>query len=256
MLSMMTRPRLLALCAVLCFALSGCDRQQVAHWFAPTDEDAIGRQYVEDIRDRNFTPLQKDLAPGVQVPDDALMSLATFLNAGEAPKSVTIVTRNVGTVDGVTHYDLGYQYEFAKDLRLIELNLAKTGGVTKIAGLHTYAITVPLQQINAFRFKFKTTRFFVFLAAWLAMALFTLVTAIVCWRTPMGRSKPLWLLIILLGFGEFAINWTTGMIYYDLVALEIFAVGFTRDLAGVWTLQIGFPLGAILFWVSRGARSA
>lgn len=252
MLSMMTRPRLLALCAVLCLAVSGCDRQQVMHWFAPTDEDAAGRHYVEDIRARNFTPLQQDLAPGVQVPDDALMSLALFLNAGEAPKAVTLVTRNVNTVDGVTHYDLGYQYEFAKDLRLIELNLTKTGGVTKIAGLHTYAITVPLQQINAFRLRFKAPQHFVFLAAWVLMALFTLGTAIACWRTPMGRGKGLWLLIILLGFGEFAINWTTGTIYYDLMALELFAVGFYRDLAGVWTLQIGFPLGAILFWLFRG----
>ena len=252
MFSMMTRPRLLALCAMLCLALAGCDRQQVAHWFAPTDQDAAGRQYVEDIRSRNFTPLEKDLAPGVVVPDAALMSLALFLNAGEAPKSVTIVTRNVNTVDGVTHYDLGYQYEFAKDLRLIELNLAKTGGVTKIAGLHTYAITVPLQQVNAFRLRFKAPQHLIFLAAWVLMALFTLGTAIACWRTPMGRSKPLWLLIILLGFGEFAINWTTGTIYYDLMALELFAVGFYRDLAGVWTLQIGFPLGALLFWVFRG----
>ena len=251
MFSILTRTRLLALCAVLGLALSGCDRQQIAHLLAPTDQDAAGRQYVEDIRDRNFTPLQKDLAPGVSVPDDALMSLATFLNAGEAPKSVTIVTRNVTTSDGVTHYDLGYQYEFAKDLRLIELNLAKTDGVTKIAGLHTYAITVPLEQVNAFRLSHKAPQHFIFLAAWILMALFTLATAVVCLRTKMGRSKPLWFLIILLGFGEFAINWTTGTIYYDVAALELFAVGFYRDLSGVWTLQVGFPLGAILFWVFR-----
>jgi hypothetical protein len=251
MLSLMTRPRLLALCAVVCLALSGCDRQQIAHWLAPTDEDAIGRQYVEDIRERNFTPLQKDLAPGVDVPDAALMSLALFLNAGETPKSVTIVTRNVSTGDGVTHYDLGYEYAFAKDLRLIELNLVKVGAVTKIAGLHTYAITVPLNQVNAFRLSHKSPQHFAFLAAWVLMALFTLGTAIACWRTPMGGAKPLWLLIILLGFCEIAINWTTGTIYYDLMALEIFAVGFSRDLSGIWTLQIGFPLGAILFWVCR-----
>lgn len=251
MLPILTRPRMLALCAVLGLALAGCDRQQVAHWLAPTDEDAAGRQYVEEIRDRNFTPVQKDLAPGVQVPEEALMALATFLNAGEAPKSVSIVTRNVESVDGTAHYALGYQYQFAKDLRLIELNLSKSGGVTKIAGLHTYAITVPLQEINAFRLRFKSKQHFIFLAAWVLMALFTLATALVCWRTPMGRGKGLWLLIILLGFGEFAINWTSGTIYYDLVALELFGVGFYRDLSGVWTLQIGVPLGAILFWVFR-----
>lgn len=226
MLSMMIRPRMLVLCSVLGLALTGCDRQQVAHWLAPRDEDAVGRQYVEDIRDRNFTPVQNALAPGVQVPEEALMALATFLNAGEAPKAVTIVTRNVNTLDGVTQYDLGYQYQFARDLRLIELNLIKAGGVTKIAGLHTYAITVPLQQINAFGFRFKSRQHFVFLAVFALMALFTLFTAIVCWRTQMGRTKGLWLLIILLGFGEFAINWTSGAIYYDLVALELFAVGF------------------------------
>lgn len=256
MFSMMTRPRILALCAVLCLTLSGCDRQQVARFLAPTDQDAAGRQYVEDIRDRNFTPIQKDLAPGVNVPDAALMSLATFLNAGETPKSVVLVTRNVATLDGETHYDLGYQYTFTKDLRLIELNLIKANGAVKIAGLHTYAITVPLQQINAFRLAHKSTRFFVFLAAWVLMALFTLITALFCWHTPMGRTKPLWLLIILLGFGELAINWTTGTVYYDLMALEIFSAGFARDLAGVWTLQIGFPLGAILFWVLRWKMKA
>jgi hypothetical protein len=252
----LTRPRLLALCAILSLALTGCDRQQMSHWLAPTDQDSVGRQYVEDIRDRNFTPVQNALAPGVEVPEEALMGLATFLYAGEAPKSVTIVTRNVASEDGVMHYDLGYQYQFAKDLRLIELNLVKTGSATKIAGLHTYAITVPLQQINAFGFRFKSRQHFVFLAVFALMALFTLFTAVVCWRTQMGRTKGLWLLIILLGFGELAINWTSGAIYYDLVALEPFAVGFYRDLSGVWTLQIGFPLGAILFWIFRGKLKA
>ena len=256
MLPILTRPRMLALCAVLGLALAGCDRQQVAHWLAPTDEDAAGRQYVEDIRDRNFTPVQTSLAPGVAVPEEALMSLATFLNAGEAPRSVTIVTRNVERADGTAHYDLGYQYQFAKDLRLIELNLTKRGGVTKIAGLHTYAITVPLQEINAFNFRFKSRQHFIFLGVWVLMALFNLVTAYACWRTMMGRTKWLWLLIILLGFGELAINWTTGTIYYDLMALELFGVGIYRDLSGVWTLQIGVPLGAILFWMFRSKLKA
>jgi hypothetical protein len=253
---MFAKTRLLALCAVLTVCLAGCDRQQIAHWLAPHDQDAAGRQYVEDIRDRNFTPLQKDLAPSVQVPDAALMQLATFLNAGEAPKSVTIVTRNVSTVDGVTRYDLGYQYEFVKDFRLIELNLTKTNGVIKITGLHTFEISLPLSQINAFHLKFKSQRFYIFLAGFVLMALFTLATAFACWRTPMKRSKWLWMIFILLGFGELAINWTSGVVYYDLAAVELFAAGIARDLAGVWTLQIGVPVGAILFWIFRSKLKA
>jgi hypothetical protein len=255
-MSMFAKTRLLALCAVLTLCLAGCDRQQVAHFLAPHDQDAAGRQYVEDIRDRNFTPLQKDLAPTVQVPDAAFMQLAIFLNAGEPPKSVTIVIRNVSTVDGVTHYDLGYQYQFAKDFRLIELNLTKTGGVIKIIGLHTFEISAPLSQINAFHLRFKSQRFYIFLGGFVLMALFTLATAIACWRTPMKRGKWLWMIFILLGFGELAINWTTGTVYYDLAAVELFAAGIARDLAGVWTFQIGLPLGAILFWILRGRIKA
>lgn len=251
MFLLLTRPRMLALCAVLGLALSACDRRQVAHWLAPTDQDAAGRQYVEDIRARNFTPVQKDLAPSVRVSDAALLQLATFLNAGETPRSITLVTRDVRTAAGVTHYNLGYQYEFAKDWRLIELHLEKTGSVTKIAGLHTFEISAPLQAVNALRFADKAPRHFIFLAALIGMALFTIATAFVCWRTVMGRGKYLWLLIIILGFGEVAINWTSGLVYLDPVALELFGVGFDRDLSGVWTLQIGLPLGAILFWVFR-----
>ena len=36
--------RMLALCAVLGLALSACDRQQVAHWLAPTDQDAAAKK--------------------------------------------------------------------------------------------------------------------------------------------------------------------------------------------------------------------
>jgi hypothetical protein len=255
-MSMFAKTRLLALCAVLTLCLAGCDRQQLADWRAPTDQDAAARQYIEDIRDRNFTPLQKDLAPTVQVPDAALMQLAIFLNAGETPKSVIQVTRNVSTVEGVTHYDLGYQYEFAKGFRLIELNLTKTGSVIKIIGLHTYDISLPLQQLNAFHLRFKSQRHFIFLGVFVLMALFTLGTAFACWRTPMKRGKWLWMIFILLGFGELAINWTTGTVYYDLAAVELFAAGIARDLAGVWTFQIGLPLGAILFWILRGRLKA
>jgi hypothetical protein len=256
MFLLLTRPRMLALCAVLGLALSACDRQQVAHWLAPSDEDAAGRQYVEDIRARNFTPVRKDLAPSVRVSDEALLQLASFLNAGETPKSITLVTRDVRTVGGVTHYNLGYQYEFARDWRLIALNLEKTGSVTKIAGLHTFEISAPLQEVNAFRFRTKAPRHFIFLAAFIGMALFTIATAIVCWRTRMGRGKFLWLLIIFLGFGELAINWTSGLVYYDPVAIELFGVGFYRGLSGVWTLQIGLPVGAVLFWIFRDKLKA
>jgi len=251
MFPLLARPRMLALCAVLGLALSACDRQQVAHWLAPTDEDAAGRNYVEDIRARNFTPVRKDLAPSVQVSDEALPQLATFLNGGQTPRSVVQVTRDVRNSDGVTHYNLGYQYEFAKDWRLIELNLEKTGTITRIAGLHTFEVSAPLEEVNAFRLRDKAPRHFLFLAAFILMALFTVTTAIVCWRTRMRRGKFLWPLIIILGFGELAINWTSGLIYYDPVALELFGVGVSRDLSGVWTLQIGLPLGAILFWVFR-----
>jgi hypothetical protein len=248
---MTAKSRIFALFAVLGVFLAGCDRQQVMRWFASQDEAAIGRQYVEEIRDRNFTPIDKDLAPSVQVPEPALMQLAAFLNANETPRSVTLVTNDSRSDGNTTVYALGYEYEFSRDWRLIELYLTRTNGVTKISGLRTYALSESLQQVNGFNFRYKTSRHFAFLAMALLVILFTLATAFVCWRTPM-RGKWPWLLFIILGLGEIGLSWTSGAIYYDLLALEPFGAGFTRDLAGAYFVQIGLPLGAILFWVFRG----
>jgi hypothetical protein len=247
---MIHRSRLFALCAALTLLLTGCDRQQVMRWFAPQDEAAIGQHYLDEIRAGNYGAVEKDLDAVLQTAQATAVfdGVSTFLYKDETPKSVKLVTNDAIPKDGATIYNLGYEYEFNEGWRLVELVLTKTGSVTKISGLHTYALSDSLEDAYAFNFHNKAPRHYWFLAAMALVALFTFATAMACWRMPM-RGKWFWLIFILLGFGEITLNWTNGAIYYDFVAVELFGVGFARDLMGAVTLQLGAPIGAICFWI-------
>src|SRR6185295_10348348 len=92
-----------------------------------------------------------------------------------------------------------------------------------------------------------------FLAATIAVGAFTIGTAIFCWLSPIPRRKWLWRIFVLLAFGTLSLNWTTGEIRYQLVYLLLLGAGFSKPFYGPALLNIGLPVGALLFWWQRRA---
>jgi hypothetical protein len=73
--------------------------------------------------------------------------------------------------------------------------------------------------------------------------------------TPMARRKWLWVIFAMLGFTSLNLNWTTGQLSYEF--LTVIApparAGTGSGFYTPWNVQIGLPLGAIVFWLRRRA---
>tara|TARA_R110002051_G_scaffold78487_1_gene142017 strand:+ start:118 stop:1014 length:897 start_codon:yes stop_codon:yes gene_type:complete len=99
--------------------------------------------------------------------------------------------------------------------------------------------------------------------------LFILFTAVQCGRNKFVSRKWAWIPFILLGFWGLSFNWTTGalqsaffhnadgMFYFELIKLNLLGAGITtRGIFQPWIIEIGIPIGAVLYWVwpARAAR--
>jgi hypothetical protein len=244
------------LCGTIALALviSGCDSQSLMNAFTPTKEAKIGQAFLDDIRAGNFGPVEAAIDP-VYKPQltVALLQDIRRIFGGQPHKSVKIIGSRTIKSPSFTAYALTYEYELGNRWIAAEIVLENIGNRTQIEGIHVTSMAQSVEQFNAFTFAGKNAAHFIFLIVAVAIAIFSIGTTIVCWRTPIPRRKWLWRIFVLLGLVTLTLNWTTGEIRYQLFSFLLFGAGFTKQLYGPLMLQIGLPVGAVIFWIRRRA---
>jgi len=238
---------------LLTLAVSGCDSQR-AGMFAPTAESKTAERVLGEIREGNFAPIAAAIDPSIkaQLTPDVLKQLQTLL-AREPAKSHKLVGNGIEKFNDLTRYGISYEYEFESQWILAQVVLQTRNGRQTIAGIHVQPLPQSLEQLNAFTFFGKSAIEFVFLGLTILVPVFIIWTAIVCWRTPIPKRKWLWRIFVLIGLTAFEMNWTSGAVQFLLFRVQILGAGFLRNGYGPWMLQLGVPVGAILFWTRRKA---
>jgi hypothetical protein len=65
-------------------------------------------------------------------------------------------------------------------------------------------------------------------------------------RSPLKR-RWLWVIVALIGFGKFGIEWGTGKVTQQWMAIQLFGAGIERHgLYGPWWIYLSMPGGAFL----------
>lgn len=239
-------------CAILAaLMLCGCDTQYWINRFTPQPEAKIGQQFIDDIRVGNFGPVRRAMDPqwASQI-DTALPRIKSLFPPG-TPKNVKVVSANTIHGDGFITYAIGYEYQFPNDWFYGEILLQRKGANLSIEGLHVNQMQRSLEEANDFSFNDKSALHYIFFSIALFVPVFTLISAIACWRFPIPRRKWFWRVFVLFGFVGFTMNWTTGAINIQLIQFLLLGAGFKKTFYGPVLLQIGIPIGALLFWWRR-----
>jgi len=231
-------------------AVAGCDSQSVMDRFVPQAESAVGKSYVESIRTRNFAPIEADFNPAYEAEVRPAMEKMAGLFPNEEPKSIKTVGSH-WSLSGEASYNFTYEYEFSDRWILGAINFKKLKNKIQIERMDVVLSELSLEEANAFSFKNRDIIHYLFIVAAIAFATFTVGTAIVCARTKGLKRKWLWIIFVLIGLGWLQLNWTTGAINYGLAYITFFASGFSKPFYGPLVIQIGFPIGAIVFWLRR-----
>lgn len=245
---------LLALIATL---LVGCDQKALLEKFVPKDDDAFARHFLDVIRAGDYAAAEQML--DVKIRGDAAMPGLRELNGllanhGE-PLSVEIVGVNVfsnTSNEGTTRTtNLTYQIQFPDSWAAGLVTVGHPEGAMSIVTARFDPVPASLETMNHFSFAGKTPLHYLVFAAAIAVPVFILTALVICIRSRI-RRKWLWILFILVGFGQFQLNWATGQTAFQPLSILLCGASSTRSgLYAPWVLAVAIPVGAIVFLACR-----
>lgn len=238
--------------------LAGCDQYAMLEKLIPKEEAAIAQRALSDLIAKNFSALDRQLDPALQSPAtrETLEKMAAAFPTAQ-PSSINTVGAETRTLNGVTTYNLTYEYEYPKAWVLANVLLRRQDGQLRIIGMHAYPERQSLRETNRFSFAGRSLKHYFALGLTVGVALLVLYALVLCFRTPIAKRKWLWLLFVALGFEQFFFNWTTGDFSMRPISIALLGSGFYR--AGPYApvvLSFSIPIGAIVFLIHRRALIA
>lgn len=247
----------LLLCGLL--SLGACSQQaqeSLLYRAVPREKVDLTKRYVAVLADGKIGFVENDLDPGYFDGNaEATLNQIASLFPKERPRSVRFIGANVmSNTGGPTLYGVVLEYEYSHIWIVANIVLETKAGSNKIwiAGMHVTPLSQSLEETNAFRLEGKSAIHYIALALAIFMPLFTLITAVVAARSYVPRWKWLWVIFILLGFGQFNLNWTTGQTGLVILAFQLLGASYMQPMfGGPVILSFGIPVGAILFWMRR-----
>jgi hypothetical protein len=158
--------------------------------------------------------------------------------------------------DAKSSYNITKEYEFPSTWIVLNLSYAETGDSLTYTGMRLYSFNSSLAEQNRFELQGKSPIAYAVLLLAIIVPLFIIYSLVKCVRTPIKR-KWLWLIFILLGFGTFQVNWSTGAFSFNPFFIQLFGAAASRMLYGPWIIGVSVPVGAIVFLLkSRKLKSA
>jgi hypothetical protein len=241
-----------ALTLSLVLLLSGCNPASMMRVMASREDDAVAQYYIGLLRAGDFGPIERDMDPKFQGPGmhGALLAAANTLPAGE-PTSVKMVSVNIFNESDLHQVNLGYEYQFSDKWFLINLATQKRGDQFTIIGLRVLPLSDSLENLNRFTLSGKSPKQYLVLIWGVATALFILYCVVLCARSKNQKRKWLWILFILFGFGQLAVDWTTRQWAFTPLAVNLFGFSAFASPYGPWIIKVSFPLGALIYLLRR-----
>jgi hypothetical protein len=253
-LNIVISKRLASAGLLIALSVFGCGRSDVVQKFAPADDQALARGYIQQLRDHQFYKIEAAMDPSLAatLEDKTLEEMADAFPAGD-PVGVTLVGANSVHGPDWSTINLTYEFQFRDAWVLSNVALKKQAGNTTIVGFHVYSEPQSLDAQNRFTLRGKSVGQYAILAAAVIVPLFILWTLVLCLRTNfIGRKWP-WVVFILFGVGKLAMNWTTGAWAVAFTYVQVLGAGAFALPPGPWTISVSIPLGAIVFLWRRGA---
>lgn len=239
------------------FFITGCSQQDMLSMVASTDDEAVAKKYIDLLRERRFDEIEQVTYPSIRSQlRDVFDEMADALPASQ-PTSIRLVgARKLTNNDGLTT-NLTFEYAFGEEeWFLINVAWLSADGALAIVGFNVYDTDGPLEEQNKFVLGGKSPTHYVVLALVIALPIFSIYALIVCARTKLSGRKWPWILFIVFGVGNFALNWTTGESRFALLQIQLLSASVAAEPYGPWVLSVSVPLGALLFLLRRRRLSA
>lgn len=245
-----------ALPVFLFLLLAGCDQAALMGKFASEDEQALARGYIDRLRAGDFDSIERSLDKSLAGPEvrATLVKMAASIPVGE-PRSVKLVGVQKHSQGAVQRLNTTFEYQFPEGWLLANVAIDERNGAKTITGLNVYRRTESLEQENRFELAGKEPVHYLILAGAIGAVLISLYALVACIRTKPLRRRWLWIVFIVLGGGQFAVNWTSGEWGITPFAIQLLGASATASPYGPWIVSCSIPLGAVVFLLHRRRRA-
>jgi hypothetical protein len=224
-----------------------CGGDYAMRRFTPADADVRARAYLALFTRDQTESAAARLLPQLTSPA-AIRELAKIsaLLKDQRFDSSAVIGARVNSINGVRHVNLSYELHSARGWSVASVATVDSANTWFVEGVSANRIARPLEEEARFTLAGKPLRQY----AWLLISILCLTASLgtavfVASRREMPKRWR-WAFVSLLGLGSFSLNWNTGMIATNLVALRIGAASFARVAAVVpWIITFSLPVGAL-----------
>jgi hypothetical protein len=238
--------------------LTGCGIPASPGEFNKTPEAQFLRGVVDKIAAREFGAVESLLDRGSAEQDTQarLERIAAALPKGPVLAVEPVAWHVFQAAPGKRAATIAAQYTYeSSQWVLVSANLKGDSGNFRIVGFTIEPLPAPMAQLNAFTFKGKSIKHYVFFLITASVFVSYLAAFIQCLRTKGVRRKWLWALFTLFGVCNFTMNWSTGAVSADSWSVHLLGAGMSRaGQMGPWALTFSIPVGAIVFLVWNATR--
>jgi len=237
---------------LLAVLVGGCSRAGLMKMLTSPQDEATAKKYVDLLRQKRFARIEEDVDPSLRSEDlrSTLVEMAALVPS-QQPVSIKVVGMFRELSSSTT--DITLEYEFRGQWLLADVATRRPSkGSATIVAFHVSSIPESVEHQNRFTLVGKGTPQYTILFLAALSAVVSIYAFVACLRTNIGKKKWLWAIATLLGVGTVGVNWTTGQIYFTLLAIHLLTFGAAAPLYGAWVVYSSLPLGAILFLMVRG----
>jgi archaellum biogenesis protein FlaJ (TadC family) len=239
------------------FTLAACNKEDILQKIASPEEQAVAKKYLSLLKQQQFDEIEKVIDPSLKEPSlhDHLIRMAALLPVGE-PSVTTLIGAQKKYLSDYSTINLTYEYGFSGKWLIANVAIKNQNDQMSIIGMSVTPQSASIEEQTKFSLTDKSATQYLILVLAIAFPIVTIIALIICIRMKLRGRKWPWVLFILTGFGNLAVNWNTGVWAYSIFALQMFSASASAAFYGPWIISISLPLGAICFLVFRKNHAA
>ena len=244
-----TRTLSITIMTLICTQIWGCDEAAFVGEHAPPRDEPVARRYLDLLLQGEVDQIQPNLDSNiVDLDPRAKLSEVSDALPVEAPRSIKVVGTQ-RTVEGETaRSTITYECEFSEERwYVVDISVKQKKDASSVVGMRVVRLSDSLENTN--RFSLVDKGLSQFLGS--GSLAFTFYVCSLCIRSVNGMKRWMWISFILAGVRRLAVNWTTGELHFDVLAIQLPCAAVTKTPYGPWMIFVYAPLGAFLFLNER-----
>ncbi len=222
--------------------------------------ETLARAVYEEVRTGDQAALETKLSPALRTPQ-ARADLAQFrglIPQGPARSARVVGLQTITMPDHARHATVSVEYDYGDRVALAQTGLYKPNGgkAWQVGGFHVNVAFAKALAANDFTLMGKRPAQYGFLLYAIASPLLMLAALIRVVATPGLRFKWLWGVLAFVGVSMFRMNWTTGALSAQWLAVEFIGSGVVpaESRFAPWLITATLPVGALLILAGLWAR--